>query len=45
VFDRYGVERRPDAGSTVIHFFRTDEDAPTQPANGAERRAWRRHSH
>lgn len=45
VFATYGVERRCDPGTTVIHFFRTDDDAPTQPQSAAERRAWRRHSH
>lgn len=45
VFRRYGVDRRPDPGRNVIHFFRTDPDAPTQPGSAAERRAWRRHTH
>jgi predicted DNA-binding transcriptional regulator AlpA len=42
VFKRYGVERRRDPGRNVIHFFRTDPDAPTHPVSAAERRAWRR---
>ena len=41
---RHGVERRPDADGTTIHFFRTDSEAPLYPWSAAERRSWlRRH--
>jgi len=36
---KHGVERRPDAGGTTIHFFRTDADAPRYyPRSAADRR-------
>ena len=37
--NNHGVERRPDAGGTTLHFFRSDPDAPRYyPHSAADRR-------